>query len=188
MDIIVSATGSSHYIVHKNSLAEVIRVRRNQPMFFIDIAVPRDIDPAINEIDNVYVYDIDDLQGIVSSNKEERKKEIQKAEEIVQQGVEAFYAWLNSLEVVPTILALRNRLEKIRRREVEKTLSLWKDAGDDQRRMLDVLTHSIVNKILHHPVSLLKKKNTHNHGTLYLEITRKIFHLDEEEENEPQES
>ncbi len=188
MDIVLSSTGSPHYLVHKKELSEVIRIRRNRPMFFIDIAVPRDIDPAINEIDNVYVYDIDDLQGIVSTNREERKKEIQRAEEIIDEGLWTFHRWLSGLEVVPTILALRHRLETIRQREVEKTLSLWKEGGEDQRQRLDVLTQSIINKILHHPVALLKREHIHNHGKLYLEMTRKIFHLDEEGGNEPKES
>jgi glutamyl-tRNA reductase len=154
-------------------------------MFFIDIAVPRDVDPAINEIDNVYVYDIDDLQGIAESNREERKKELQKAEEIITQGVEAFNRWLSSLEVVPTILSLRNRMEEIRRREVEKTLSLLKNASEEERRALDLLTNSVINKILHHPIYLLKHQESRGQGKLYVEMTRKIFHLDEEDDEQP---
>ncbi|MBI5966463.1 MAG: glutamyl-tRNA reductase [Deltaproteobacteria bacterium] len=184
VDIILSSTGSAHYIIRREQLTEVIRARKNRPMFFIDIAVPRDIDPKINEIDNVYVYDIDDLEGIVESNKEERKKEVQKAEEIVFQGVEAFNRWLKSLEVVPTILALRNRLEEIRQKEVEKTLSLLKNVSDEERKALDFLTNSIINKILHHPISLLKHQESRDHGKLYVEMTRKIFHLDEGEDEQ----
>jgi len=179
VDIILSSTGSAHYIIRREQLTEVIRARKNRPMFFIDIAVPRDIDPKINEIDNVYVYDIDDLEGIVESNKEERKKEVQKAEEIVFQGVEAFNRWLKSLEVVPTILALRNRLEEIRQKEVEKTLSLLKNLSGEERKALELLTNSIINKILHHPISLLKHQESRDHEKLYVEMTRKIFHLDE---------
>jgi len=184
VDIILSSTGSTHYIIRKEQLTEVIRARKNKPMFFIDIAVPRDVDPAINEIDNVYVYDIDDLQGVVESNKEERKKEVQKAEEIVAQGVEVFNRWLRSLEAVPTILALRNRVEKIRQREVDKTLSLLKNVSEEERQALDLLTNSIINKILHHPISLLKHQESRGHGKLYIEMTRKIFHLDEEDNGE----
>jgi len=182
MDIIVSSTGSTQYIIHKEQLGTVIRARKNKPMFFIDIAVPRDIDPAINEIDNIYVYDIDDLQGIVESNKEERKKEIEKAEEIVQQGVELFKRWMGSLEVVPTILDLRQHLEKIRQQEMAKTLGLLKNASEEERKALDLLTQSIINKILHHPISLLKRQENREQGKLYLDITRKVFHLDEEED------
>lgn len=184
VDIVLSSTGSAHYIIHKEHLTGIIRARKNKPMFFIDIAVPRDVDPAINEIENVYVYDIDDLQGVVESNKEERRKEIQKAEEIVRQGVEAFQRWLSSLEVVPTILDLRQRLEKIRQREVEKTLTLMKNASDEERKTLDILTQSIINKILHHPISLLKHQEGRGEGKLYVDLTRKIFHLDNEEEDD----
>lgn len=184
-DIILSSTGSAHYIIRREQLPEVIRARKNKPMFFIDIAVPRDIDPQINQIDNVYVYDIDDLEGIVESNKEERKKEVQKAEEIVFQGVEAFNRWLESLEVVPTILALRNRMEEIRQKEVEKTLSLLKNVSEEERKALDLLTNSIINKILHHPISLLKHQESRDHGKLYVEMTRKIFHLDEGDDEQP---
>ena len=184
VDIVLSSTGSAHYIIHKEHLTGIIRARKNKPMFFIDIAVPRDVDPAINEIENVYVYDIDDLQGVVESNKEERRKEIQKAEEIVRQGVEAFQRWLSSLEVVPTILELRQRLEKIRQREVEKTLTLLKNASKDERKILDILTQSIINKILHHPISLLKHQEGRGEGKLYVDLTRKIFHLDNEEEDD----
>ncbi len=185
VDVVLSSTGSTHYMIRKEQLSEVIRARKNRPMFFIDIAVPRDIDPAINEIDNVYVYDIDDLQGIAESNREERKKEIQKAEEIISQGVQAFNRWLGSLEVVPTILSLRNRLEEIRRREVEKTLSLLKNASEEERKALDLLTNSVINKILHHPISLLKHQESRGQGKLYVEMTRKIFHLDEEDDEQP---
>jgi glutamyl-tRNA reductase len=184
VDIVLSSTGSAHHIIRQEQLTEVIRARKNRPMFFIDIAVPRDVDPKINEIDNVYVYDIDDLQGIVESNKEERKKEIQKAEEIVIQGVEIFNRWLNSLEVVPTILALRNRMEEIRKREIEKTLSLQKNWSEEERKALDLLTNSIINKILHHPISLLKHQQNRDHGRLYVEMARKIFRLDEGEDEQ----
>jgi len=183
VDIILSSTGASHYIIRAEQLAGVIRARKNRPMFFIDIAVPRDVDPKINEIANVYVYDIDDLRGIVESNKEERQKEATKAEEIVSQGVEAFLRWLRSLDAVPTILDLRNRMEEIRKREVDKTLCLLKDASEEERRALDFLTNSIVNKILHYPISLLKHQDRRGQGQLYVEMTRKIFHLDGDEES-----
>ena len=150
-------------------------------MFLIDIAVPRDIDPKINELDNVYVYDIDDLQGVVESNKEERNKEVQKAEEIVNQGVEGFKGWQNSLEAVPTIVALRSRLEEIRLGEVKKTMSLLKGASEEERRAIDLLTQSIINKILHRPTTLLKNKKNEEKSRLTVEMIRKIFNLDSDE-------
>jgi len=184
MDIILSSTGSSQYLIRKDELNAVIRARKNRPMFIIDIAVPRDIDPKINEIANVYVYDIDDLEGIVESHKEERKKEALRAEEIIEEGVQSFNQWLSSLEVVPTILALREQMEEIRKREVAKTLALMKNSSDEERRYLDALTTSLINKILHHPISLLKHQEERGHGKPYTEMIRKVFHLDPYEEEE----
>jgi len=185
MDIILSSTGSSRYLVCREELTSVIRMRKNRPMFFIDIAVPRDIDPKINEIDNVYVYDIDDLEGIVEVNKEERKKEVAQAQGIIAEGVKSFSQWQRGLEVVPTILALREQAEDVRRREVAKTLALMKNSSQENRKLLETLTTSIVNKILHHPISMLKHQEERGHGRLYTDMTRKIFHLDPEEEEEP---
>ncbi len=185
MDIVLSSTGSSRYLVLREELASVIRARKNRPMFFIDIAVPRDIDPRINEIDNVYVYDIDDLEGIVELNKEDRKKEVAKAEAIIEEGVNGFCQWQRGLEAVPTILALRDQAEDVRQREVAKTLALMKNPSEEDRKLLDVLTASIVNKILHHPISMLKHQEERGHGKLYTEMTRKIFRLDPEDEEEP---
>jgi glutamyl-tRNA reductase len=184
MDIVLSSTGSSQYVVRREELAAVLKARKHRPMFFIDIAVPRDIDPRINEIDNVYVYDIDDLEGIVEANKEERKKEVIRAERIVAEGVESFWQWLRGLEAVPTILALRGQAEEICRREVAKTLALLKDSSEEQRRLLDALANSIVNKILHHPISTLKRQEERGHGKAYTEVMRRMFHLDPEEEEE----
>jgi glutamyl-tRNA reductase len=183
VDIVLSSTGSSQYVVRREELAGVLKARKNLPMFFIDIAVPRDIDPRINEIDNVYVYDIDDLEGIVEANREERKREVAKAEGIIDEGVESFRQWLRGLEAVPTILALRGQAEEICRREVAKTLSLMKNSSEEQHRLLDALANSIVNKILHHPISVLKRQEEQGHGGVYTEVMRKMFRLDPEEEN-----
>ncbi|MBP1716018.1 MAG: glutamyl-tRNA reductase [Deltaproteobacteria bacterium] len=185
MDIILSSTGSSQYIIRREELTSVIRMRKNRPMFFIDIAVPRDIDPKINEMDNVYVYDIDDLEGIVEVNKGERKKEVTKAQGIIAEGVKSFNQWQRGLEVVPTILALREQAEDVRRRELTKTLSLMKNSSEEDRRLLEVLTTSVVNKILHGPISMLKHQEERGHGKLYTDMIRKIFRLDPEDEEEP---
>ena len=185
MDIVLSSTGSRQYVVRREELTGVLKARKNRPMFFIDIAVPRDIDPQINEIDNVYVYDIDDLEGIVEANKEERKKEVGRAEEIIEEGVESFKQWLRGLDAVPTILALRGQAQEICRREVAKTLGLMKDSSEEQRRLLEALANSIVGKILHHPISTLKRQEERGHGKAYSELMRKMFHLDTEEEERP---
>lgn len=182
VDIIISSTGSTNYILGRDQVQGIIRSRKNKPMFFIDIAVPRDIDPQINELDNVYVYDIDDLQNVVEANKEERRKEIQKAEGLIRQGQESFLRWLKSLEVVPTILELRQRLEEIRQGELAEAISLWPQATENEKKVLDHLTQAIINKILHHPISFLKHQNMNKREQRkdYIEIVRKIFDLDQD--------
>ncbi len=180
VDIVLTSTGSSHYIIEKNQVSEAIRRRKNRPMFFIDIAVPRDVDPAIHEIDNVYLYNIDDLEGVVESNREERKNEVQKAERIIDQGMRDFNRWLKNLEVVPTILALRQRMENICKQEMEKTFPRLQGISEEERQNLELMTQAIISKILHRPITLLKRGDREGHGKFYLEMTRKIFDLDEE--------
>jgi glutamyl-tRNA reductase len=122
-DIVLTSTGASHAIITPPDLEEVIRRRRMRPMFLIDIAVPRDIDPAVNELDAVYLYDMDDLQQVVAANLEGRMQEADRAEAIIAEEILQFYKWVATLEVTPTIVALRNRFDELRKAELERTLS-----------------------------------------------------------------
>jgi glutamyl-tRNA reductase len=149
-------------------------------MFFIDIAVPRDIDPAVNSLENVYLYNTDDLQGVVENNLEQRRREAEKAEEIVDSEIGQFLAWLSSLEVVPTIVALRSHFEGIRRAELAKTVSAWKDLSPEEEKRLEALTAAMVNKLLHVPVHVLKQTGQGNRTDLYLDALRKLFALSTE--------
>jgi len=176
-DIILSTTGAPHHIIGPRDLAEVIRRRKRRPMFFIDIAVPRDIDPAVNELENVYLYNTDDLQGVVEYNLEQRRREAEKAEEIVNAEIGQFLGWLSSLQVVPTIVALRGRFEEIRRAELAKTLSTWKDLPPDAEKRLEALTSSVIAKLLHTPTSVLKRTGQGNRTDLYLDALRNLFDL-----------
>jgi len=132
VDIIISSTGSPDFVITRDQVKGVIRIRRNRPIFFIDIAVPRDIDPQVNRLSNSYVYDIDDLQGVIDENIEDRQKEAIKGERIVDEAVIQFRDWSASLEVVPTIVALRNKLESIAETEIKKTLQSNKIPESDQ--------------------------------------------------------
>ena len=158
---------------------EVIRQRKNKPMFFIDIAVPRDIDPKVNDIDNVYLYDVDDLQGVVQANLKERHKEARKAEAIIDQEIGQFYRWLSSLDVVPTIVSLRGRLEEIRKGELEKTFANLKDLGAKERKAIEALTSAIVNKVLHQPITILKQAQNDGNGASYIDAVRTLFDLEQ---------
>jgi len=177
-DIILSSTGAPHFIIREKEVAEVIRRRKMKPMFFIDIAVPRDIDPKVNDVENVYLYTVDDLNGVVATNLEQRKIEAAKAEEIVEQEIGQFFKWLSSLEVTPTIVALRNRFDEIRKAELAKTLSGWKDLPPGAEKKLEALTNAYMNKLLHHPTSLLKKSEPGNRNDLYVDALRNLFDLE----------
>ncbi len=157
VDIVISSTGAPNLVITAEHVRSVMRRRRMRPIFFIDIAVPRDIDPAINELGNAYVYDIDDLQHVVEANLSERQREALKAERIVEEEALKFKGWLKLLEVAPTICALHDKAEAIRRQEIKKTLSHLKDLPPESVEAIEVLTRSVVHKLLHDPIICLKR-------------------------------
>jgi glutamyl-tRNA reductase len=177
MDIVLTSTGSPDPILRYQDVKSRMRERRNKPLFFIDIAVPRDVEAKINEIDNVYVYDIDDLQGIIELNREDRKREAEKAEYIISQEITKFQHWLNTLDVVPTIIALREKAELIRLYELQRTFSQLPDLSDKERQAIEVLTGSIVKKLLHDPILFLKKKANRDSKKLFVDYTQQLFKL-----------
>jgi glutamyl-tRNA reductase len=150
-------------------------------MFFIDIGDRRNFDPRINAIDNVYLYNIDDLKQVADENLQERSNEAQKAEGIVHEEVVTFTRWISSLNQVPTISALRQRFDDIRRKEIEKSLSgNLKNLSEEQRQALEDMTAAMINKLLHAPITQLKK-NSHmgdEENTLYIAALKKLFDLE----------
>jgi glutamyl-tRNA reductase len=181
VDIIISSTGSPELIMSAEQVKQRMRARRNRPLFFVDIAVPRDIDPEVNRIDNVYLYNIDDLQGIVEINRAERLKEAARAEHIISAEALRFDAWLRTLEIVPTIVSLREKAEQIRKAEVRKTLNHLNSLSDSEIEAIQFLTQSVINKLLHDPILFLKRVSTRSRKDLYLDVARKLFHLDDDE-------
>lgn len=179
MDIVVSSTGAQEPILCYKDVRSRMRERRNKPLFFIDIAVPRDIDPKVNEIDNVYLYDIDDLQGVIDLNKEERRSEAQMAEHIIDEETIKFKKWMNSLTAVPTIVSLREKAETIRQNEIRKTLSQLPNLGDREREAIDILTLSIIKKFLHDPIVFLKKKAQRGTQATFMDFAQQFFNLDD---------
>ena len=176
-DIVISSTGAPHFVITKPMAEQIISRRKNRPMFFIDIAVPRDIDPAVNEIDNAFLYDIDDLQQVVDSNLKERMKEAHRAEEIIDQEVQAFCSKMQSREVVPTIVQLRETVDKIRRDEIERHRRHFKDMTPEQQAGVDQLTQALVNKILHPAISQLKQMPHDPQGAELTDLVRKLFNI-----------
>ncbi len=182
-DIVIASTGSPDFIIKPDQVREVMRERKQKPMFIIDISVPRNIDPLVNNIDNAYVYNVDDLQGVVQANLQERSKEAGAAEGIIVEEIEKFYRWIKSLDVVPTIIALRQCCDGIRKAELNKAVQSLGNLSEKDRQVLDAMTSAIVNKILHHPVTHLKKESSRIEGDLYIDTVRRLFDLENSPDN-----
>ncbi|MFB3926509.1 MAG: glutamyl-tRNA reductase [Syntrophales bacterium] len=179
-DIVISSTGASGYLITKDMIAAALYRRKNRLLFLIDIAVPRDIDPAAGEIDNVYLYNIDDLQGVVDGNIRSRAVEAEKAEAIVDEEVLRFSHWFSSLEAVPTIIDLRRKMEDIMEGEIEKSLFWINSLGESDKEKVRMLVSSVLNKVLHDPITGLKEASQNSGAVLYIAALRKLFKLDGE--------
>jgi glutamyl-tRNA reductase len=184
-DVVIGSTGADGYVVTPAMLQEVLRERNQQAMFFIDLSVPRNFDPRLNEIANVYLYDIDDLEGVIEVNLEERGREAEKAERLIEEEVEGFCRWLSSLNAVPTIVALRRRAEAIRRTELERTLASLRDLGERERDALEAMTSAIVNKIVHAPIDKLKHANDGDDEAFFIDAVLRLFDLGDEGDEVP---
>jgi glutamyl-tRNA reductase len=177
VDIVISSTGAPGYVVTAQMVAAALRRRRNRLLFLIDIAVPRDIDPEAGEIDNVYLYNIDHLQDVVDANREIRREEASKAEIIIEEEAALFEAWFNSLAVVPTIVALRSKMEGIVQGELERSAHWLGGLSAEERARIEVLAASVINKILHDPISGLKQESIEKDELPYVAVVRRLFKL-----------
>jgi len=178
VDIIISSTGSPDFVVRHEQVKRVVRKRKNRPIFFIDIAVPRDIDPRINRIGNSYVYDIDDLKGVIEDNIEDRNREALKGARIVDESVIQFRHWFDSLDVVPTIVALRSKMNGIASAEMKKTFQSLNHLSDQDCRAIERMTQALINKFMHDPTLCLKNNHFHGDRSVLLDTARKLFKLD----------
>ena len=178
-DIVITSTSASNFIIKKEMVEKAIHKRKNKPIFFIDIAVPRDIEPDINDLENIYLYDIDDLHIVVSANMKEREKEADNAMNLISQEVTKFNNWVGTLDAVPTIVEIRKKAENIRMQEIEKTLKKISYLSEDDKKLLHQMSSSIVSKILHKPTIKLKQKTQSEDGHVYLKAIRHLFHLDD---------
>ena len=178
-DIVITSTGAPHAIFRREHGEVFLSRRKNRPMFFIDIAVPRDVDPAMNKLDGIFVYDIDDLQQAVASHVADRRKEAERAEAIVATEVERFHARIQTLDVVPTIVSLQDHLETIRQAEIDRVRGRLGPMSPDQEMAIEALTRGIVNKIMHTPISTLKTAAREAEATTVIDLVRRLFNLQE---------
>jgi len=183
-DIVIGATAAPHAVVTRDQVAQVMRARKNRPLFCIDIAVPRDIEPAVGTLNNVYLYDIDDLSAVVAEDAQQRSREAEKVEAIVLEATGKFSAWHQSLRAAPTIAALRQKLEGIRAGETERALRRLEHLSAQDREAVVNLTTSLLNKILHQPTVELKNGLRAGDGEVRIETVRCLFGLDEGETEE----
>jgi glutamyl-tRNA reductase len=179
-DIVLCSTGASQYLITAEDVQRAVRLRMNRPIFLIDISVPRNIDPAAKDIDNAFLFDIDDLELRVEQNREERRREAAKAERMVEDEVAVILQWLKSLEVTPTIVALRKRAEEIKQAELNKIVGRLTNLSDLERQAIEALASSITNKLLHGSLVTLKAEAESANGALFVEAARRFFNLDQE--------
>lgn len=181
VDIVISSTGSQEYIVRHDMAKAALAARKYRPLFLIDIAVPRDIDPRCDSLQNVYLFDVDDLEKVVESNLKARRAEATKAEVIVGEEVEELVAWMRQAEVVPTIVSLRQKLTALKDAELERVLRENPDLPPEAQKAVERLAHSLINKVLHEPTNSLREStNTGAHGALTSAV-RSLFALGDDE-------
>ena len=185
-DIVLVSTGAAHYLIGAEDVHRAVEERMNRPMFLIDISVPRNIDPAVRHVDNAFLFDIDDLKQRVEQNRAERVQEAEKAERMVLEEVTTVLDWMKSLEVTPTIVALRNRVDDMKRAEVDKVLARLPHLSSQDRELVEGLASSIVNKLIHRTMVTLKTEVNSSSGPAFVEAARRFFSLDRESPSVPQ--
>jgi len=177
VDIVITSTGAPEPVIKREAVQRIIHARRGRPLFFIDIAVPRDVEDSVDTLNDVYCYDIDDLKQVVDANIRERGREAHRAEAIVDREVAKFLARLGDVEVIPTIVSLRERLEAIRSGEVKRTLARLPAATPETREAIEAMSTAIVNKILHAPITKLRESSRAGSSRSWLELVHELFGL-----------
>lgn len=177
-DIVISSTGAPTFILGPDNLAPVMRRRRGRPLFLIDIAVPRDVDPQVRQLDNVFVFDIDDLEQVVAENRREREKEVRKVEAMVEAETQDFLCWFHSLGTKPLIQALRRRVEELQMAEMDKWLRKMPHLSERDQDLIRAMMRGFANKMLHGPLTRIRELASHPDGYLHLETVRQLYNLE----------
>jgi len=177
VDIVITSTAAPEPVIRRDTVQRAMHGRRGRPLFFIDIAVPRDVEGSVDSLDDVYCYDIDDLKQVVDANIRERVREAHRAEALIEREVAKFLARQGDVEVIPTIVSLRERLEAIRTGEVKRTLARLPGATPETREAIEALSTAIVNKILHAPITKLRESARAGSPRSWLELVHELFGL-----------
>ena len=180
-DIVISCTSAPHHVIPREMVEKAMRERGTQPLLLIDIAVPRDVEPSVAEIPGVKLYNVDDLESAIAANVKERQSEARKVSPIIQEAVLAFESWLATQRVVPTISALRQRVDSIRQAELARISSVLNRLSESDRQRIEALTLAMAKKLLHDPIALLKARAVEGDGTATAQAMREFFALDLQE-------
>ena len=180
VDVVLSSTGSEKPIIDKTLVNIIMKKRKNKPLFFIDIAIPRDVDPDANDIENVYLYDIDDLKNLAQKHLSNRVKESEKAMTIIEEEISKFTSWFKKLDMNPLITHIVETVDQTREKELRKIVQKLKDADEETLKLIDILTKNIVNKLIHPHISIIKQ----NEDPAAMDIIKKIFSFEGENEKE----
>lgn len=178
VDIVITSSGAPHYILTTMDMGRAIAARKNKPVFVIDIAVPRNVEPSVNELDNVFVYDIDDLERVVENNVAARRHEAEEAEQIIAEEVERMLSRLKTRDVVPTIVGLQEQLESLRAAELARARGKLGALTREQEEALEAFSRGLINKIAHGPISELRRQAGQPDGLHFINVIRKVFRLD----------
>jgi glutamyl-tRNA reductase len=179
-DVVIASTASPKFILTPELMKSVVRTRRRRPLFVIDIAVPRDVDPRVGNMDNVFVYDVDDLQQVAEENLAARAREVALAERIVEEELDAFLRWRRSLELAPTIVALRKQFGQIADEELKRALPRLEGLSESDHAVLEAMGRSMVNKLLHQPMTQLKLGAGEPDGPFLIDAVRRLFAISED--------
>ena len=185
-DVVISSTAAPHYVIHYADVKNAMQRRRGRPLYIADIAVPRDVEPDVARLPSVFLYNIDDLKGVVSDNLEKRRREIVRVETIIMQELGEWQAWLSGREAVPLLTSFRTKIDTIREKELRKAMKKLEHLDPDDRQAVTLLTRSIVNKILHHPTVRLKEAAAQQDGQVYMDALQKLFDLEFNSKNDSQ--
>ena len=179
-DIVITSSAAPDFLIGQAEVQEATAHRNGRPLLLIDIAVPRDVDPAVRGVSNVQLYDMDDLQALVEKGRNARQQEVANVERIVDEGIDRFRTWVRDRGVVPTVAALREGADSVRRAELEKTFQRHGDLTEKQRRSIEAMSSALVKKLLHEPIVRLKSDD----GERYVVPVRELFNLDEERDQD----
>ena len=178
VDILITATGSNDFIIKSDHIDQAMKLRKNEPMFLIDIAVPRDIDPRVNKLSGVYLYDIDDLQEVSQQNIHSRNESKEEAEEILSDLIKSYLSWAESLKVLPTIIDLQRKADLVKSTELERAYNKSQNLNSHDKEIINTLVNRVVDKMLHEPIVNLKKEASSPLGSIYADTVKRLYGLD----------